>query len=240
MSTSILSRTISGAVDKRVVLSNDFMMRKITASVLSNWTTGKKLRIGLVLSVNGSASITSNPCLAVGMNSGTTASFGRDNTTHFVGVIYNQSTWPYQTTTPRSYGTNDSFFPCVKIGASSSISASSVDTNAASGINASPNTHRTAFFLDILKGSPNFTLQLAHAQYNAANIGYDITPATFIDGMTVPMSAGNGIIAWQSYYSGLKRTIAVNEATNGYLDSIDISWNKTTPLEVCEVAYVVL
>jgi hypothetical protein len=106
------------------------------------------------------------------------------------------------------------------------------DLNAAAGmfIGAQPATgERYCAFLDIVKGSPNFSFTLFSKNTSTT---LDVTKATF-DAQVVTSSP---VIT--SHISGTTRTLAVSEA-DGALNAVNIFWDRGAPkIEISDIAIV--
>ena len=163
------------------------------------------------------------PEFAFGLCSGTTNIFGDATVTHFVGAR-SSGLWSFQTT----FYNNTSFQPAKKVGSTLTTGTTFVQ-NAAVQVGAASNTaDRGCMFVDITKGSPNYSLTLTYLNNTNST---DISAATFLQQMEVasPVLTNHATSAAQ--------TIAVNEGTDGVLDSINFSWNRTTPfIEICDIA----
>jgi hypothetical protein len=161
--------------------------------------------------------------LFLGLCSGTSNQFGDSTTTHAVGIVTTGS-WQFQTT----FYNATSPAPAKRVG-TTTTTGTVLAANAAIGCTAAATTaDRGMWFVDIIKGSPNYSFQL-FAPSNA--VAGDQSAATFLTNMeaTTPSIVGYSFSAAQ--------TLAVNEGTDGTLDSINISWDHTTPvIEICDIA----
>jgi hypothetical protein len=83
------------------------------------------------------------------------------------------------------------------------------------------NSKRGAWFVDIIKGSPNYTFKMF---YNNNGGTADMTPAAFLAQIGSLAPASTNYI-----YSGAIGSLAVNVATNGVLDTVYCGWNLVTP-----------
>lgn len=226
MANLINTRNI-GTDDKRVQMSNSYFARGFTVS--SAWTT---LRLAFRYCFTDLGSNPgSTPQFAFGFCSGTTNIFGDATTDHFVGWKTTHVTWIRDVASFFAYYDNDgvgiSVQPFKRIG--------TTDTNG-SGIQ-SPNrltlgitTTRNVMYCDLVKGSPNYTLKLfARNTWTYA----DVSKATF-DAQALlvsPTVANHGQLT--------DRTLAVDEATNGTLNCVNFSWDRTDfLLEISDISVV--
>lgn len=225
----IKSRTFSSVQDNRIQLSNSHFAR---AHGVSSWS---KLRIALRFSMNDSgANLTSTPVFAVGLCSGTSNIYGDASVTHFVGLLPISATWT-RLTSALCYATNASggdVTPTKKIGSTethgTAIGSQTVQIPADVTI-----AMRWMWFVDILKGTPNYTL--SYFAVTSRSTATDVSVADFLTQANLgsPSFAGHGNSGTQ--------TIAVDEATNGTLDCVNISWDRVTPeIELSDLAVVKL
>ena len=95
-------------------------------------------------------------------------------------------------------------------------------------------------FIDITKGSPNYTFHLPFCSTTCCSVPplNDLTSAKFL------LYAGqtNPVPTEQSYQStAVDRTIAVNEGSDGTLNAINVAWNRAdAPMELTDIAVAVL
>lgn len=223
---SILLRTISSVDDKRIVLGNEQIARLL--EIADNWT---KLRIGLLWSINASATVSSSPRFAIGVCNGTANLYGSASTNHFVGVFPNISSFSY-TSGPPAYLLTSVVKPRKRVGTTNTDSGSGIISPYMS---AAPASIRSAFYLDIEKGSPNYTFQVGAPDTTGA-AQTDITWAKFLEGMEIGMA---DMGSWTTGYAdGNAQTVAVDEDADGVLNALNIYWNRDSPtIEVSGLAY---
>lgn len=92
--------------------------------------------------------------------------------------------------------------------------------------------NRSARYVDIQKGSPNYTLNIFGRDQNAAS---DVSQAQFIaqSALTTPAITNHSLRTAQ--------TIAVNEGTDGTLDHVCIAWDRSGPvIEISDLLLVKL
>jgi hypothetical protein len=231
MSTTLQNRTVNSEVDQRIVLSNSEATR--LPLIGSDWT---KVRLGVRLSVGASANITGNPRIAIGLCTGVADGFGRTATTHFAGVRMSGASFNY-TAGPPAYLTASAAgaMVCCKRISGTTTNGSAV-SSAATMLSSSVSSRRSCLFVEITRGSPNFTFQLG-APTTAAAVQTDITLAKFRDQMSWPAWSVVGLSTWLSgYNTGSAITLAVDEATYGSLIVPNVYWDQTgAPLEVSDV-----
>lgn len=214
MPSTILSRTISSVVDKRIILTRSTWARP---HGFATWTT---LRIALRWCMRDSgATLTGTPVFSVGLCSGDVSIFGDLTTTHWVGVKTTGTTWPRGAGPPPWY----QLYPTTSgktVGTTFTSATSSWLFNTGQILADPTGGGRSCWFVDITKGSPNFTIA-GYARTNG-NAG-DISEATFLSEseILVPTLTNHAAVN-----SG---TVAVSEGTNGTLDHINFTWNRTTP-----------
>jgi len=226
MASTILLRNIGGVDDKRIVLSNSNFARPF--SVASGWT---QLRIAMRLIMrNTGANLTSTPRFFAGLCSGSTNLPLDATTTHFVGIRFTSATWTYQVGPP------------VRYASLTANVAKKVNTTWTEGnqifittnhmMADATTTNRQFLFVDITKGSPNFTVTTFHRNNVTAG---DLTVAEFL--LAAPLAPPTVV----NHTAGTGQTTAVNEGTDGTLDHVCVGWDRSTPeIEICDLAVVKL
>jgi hypothetical protein len=230
MSTVTKSRTISSVVDVRAALSNSTCARPWSTQIGISWT---KIRIALRVAMEDSgASLTGTPRLFLGACSGTSNPWdnGSGTTTHAVGAISTPATWTRVTGPPVVYG-GLNIQACKRVGTTQTIGGSDLNAAAGTFFGADPaNGQRYLFFLDITKGSPNFTLQLFSKNSNGTA---DVSKETF------ESQAEILACSLTAHAFGSSQSLAVDEATNGNLNGVNFGWDRTTPkFEICDCLVV--
>lgn len=230
MSWSIVERTVGAETERR------FSLGAITAArVMGIGTTWNQLRIGILSTMNTpSASISGPPIMAFGVCADTTNLYGEASTDHFVGAIQqlNPFSYSYYDATHRYlYG---SFYEAKKVGTTQTVGGGGLAYPVYFG--GWPTSERTAVFLEITKGSPNFTLQMCHK--NNLDL-VDCNVAKFRSCMEAVDLAGiRSILGTGGHAVGTARTLAVNEGTDGDLNAVALYWERSTPeWEISEVAF---
>jgi len=205
-----MSRTVASITDKRIVLRNEQCGR--TISIGSSWT---KIRIGVRHAINRTTAYNNAPSFVFGLCSGTAAMYTDPTTANFIGYRTKPgANW----TTPSGQLYNTEGQAITKVGTVITALSDAVVTGFTQAT-----VRNSATFLEIQKGAENY--QIMHAQTDAR---YDFTEADFITWMQ------SETLPWNSW----TKSMAVDEATNGTLDTINIAWLGTTEdLEICDVAY---
>lgn len=231
MSTSIDTVTIV-TEDRRLVLQNSQVARVI--NIGTSWST---LRIGVRWSMDDTGfSIGGTPRLYMGMMSGPTAGMANgpltDLTSHFVGFvsttgIMTRTAGPYYSVTDTSSSSSNIY--AKKVG--STLTLGSGTGIAISGVQAAPSSKRSAFIVEIVKGAPNFTINICRP--NAAPVNDIATSNVLKQAMEATLMTDAATIlatATGGTYGGTPTgTVAVSEGTNGYLDAICVAWDRSSP-----------
>lgn len=227
MASTILLRTFSGVDDKRIVLTNSNFARPF--SIPSGWT---KLRVALRISITDTGGdITSNPRLAMGLCSGSSNIFLDATTTHFVGALQDEATWSRQAGPPVRYvEPAGGWVPAKRVGSTTTKGATFYGS--ALIMFDATTANRSAKFVDIEKGSPNYTLNIFGREQNAAS---DVSPEQFLAQaeLATPTITNHSLRTAQ--------TIAVNEGTDGVLDHVCVAWDRSAPnIEISDIALIKL
>jgi hypothetical protein len=234
MPATIVSRTISSILDKKVALSNGFIAREM--SIGSDWT---KLRIGMRLSVDllGGSSNLVGVKLYAGLCSGTANTVGQATTTNFIGVRAGGATgegYTYAAGPPKKITRNGGGGGMMKkVG--STITAGSADGNLFYNFADVSANVRLAWLLEITKGSPNYTAQVINN--NNGTLGADISYTSLASAMDAGTMAGAQTALGGVYGLSGSLSLAFDEVA-GALNAVNISWSHTSAkLEVSEVLY---
>lgn len=222
--------------ESAIVLSNSSWARKLDFG-----TSWNSLRVGIrayyrhlptspnnITLVGNSAGV--GPRFGIGLCSGTPAT--NSTAGHWVGALTTGVSWLEQDQGAQSYTVAfTSMAPAKKVGATFTLGSNfaGVAPTLSAGALHATNHARTLLFVDIIKGSPNYTFRL-FATGNAGTAG-DRTRAQFLTLMEAqpPSSTGYVYTATQS--------LAVSEAVDGVLNSINVFYDRTGPeIELCDVA----
>lgn len=209
--------TVSG--DKRILLTNSGFARPIYIG--TNWT---KIRIGMrVCQTDAGADLSGTPRWAVGVSSGSTNIFGDSTVDNWIGVVTNTAT-PLRAnippvTCPWSHAIAKKVGSTLTIGGTSATLAPSWDTSILN-----------AYFVDITKGSPNYTVGIFGRGYDGvANV--NISLANYLKELeTASPSLAN--------YTSASGTIAADEST-GTFTHVNISWNRqASQFQISDLAVI--
>lgn len=231
---NIGSRLFNGVADKYVSLANEELVR--TLQIGSDWT---KLRIGVLLAVtpDGTNNLAS-AALVLGLCSGTAHPYGAASTTNFIGAAFHAST-PGATSGTLTYTANSGnplfsatgTAPLTRVGTALG-SATGSSTALLLTANTGTTQRRSPLYLDITKGSPNYTVgRWSPATSQGQFQNGDCTPGEMLSVLenTAPTWLGLSLTSSST-------TIAASEAA-GAFDSVDLFWNKAGfPLEVYALA----
>lgn len=200
--------------DKAIEMINSHFARQF--SIGSQW---QKIRVGIRLSCNNSpgATLTGNPELFVGLSHGTSSVFGDAQVSHSVGLISSGS-WTWTSAQDGYFGTV-TFRGCVKTGSSMTYFGSADNCNC---INAS-GSGRSMFFVDLERNPTN--TYLSCSSFNRSNTTInDINQTEFFFYLEQDVPS-EGFHSYNSNFAFLP----IDENTNGGLDSICVSWDRTVP-----------
>jgi len=225
--SSIKSRTVSSVVEERASLANSHFARPHGVA------TWNKLRIALRLSsTDTGAVIGGTPEFAVGLCAGTTNIYGDATTDHFAGLHTHGSQFdrgtvggvPYYASTGSTVRPIKKVVSTVTTGTDIAVTAVVVLGDAASAF------HRVLLFVDITKGSPNYTFSLFW--FTAGGL-VDASASDFA------IQAASASPTFSQHQMSTGQTLAVDEATNGTLNCVNLLWDKATPqIEISDLAVV--
>ncbi len=226
--STIKQRTFSSVVDNRIRLANSNFARPWSTDIGTSWS---HIRICGCLGIELTGSdITSTPRFFFGCCSGTSNIFMDATTTHWAGAYSTWTPWAAGTNKYHNY-TGGTIWTLAKRITSTTTTGSGLST--AWTIGDCTQAFRTAFLLDITKGSP-FTVQLFSA--NAYNtLPPDVTLSAFLTQipLTTPVFTSHGF--------DTAVTMTLDEATNGYFNAVNIGWDRTSPaIELSALAVVKL
>lgn len=182
----------------------------------SNWN---EIRAGVLFhfqNAAGASNLTSSPIFALGFCNNTTNMYGDANTTHFVGLYTNSATWASNggsCPTPGSGWFSITLSPTVIVNGSQTTGTALASSTAEMP---ACDTIRGVLFIDLIKGSPNYTFKT----FFVSGSTVDVSTTTFLAqmGLVTPSLANH------TYSAG--QTMAVNEATNGALNTVNCYWNR--------------
>jgi len=240
----IIERTISGEADKRIVLANGRIAR--TLSFGSTWNS---ILIGVRWGwrVPLEETITDGHFF-LGACAGTTNVFGDATADHAVGAYYDATTLVYSVSGMSAPSGNAHTRGFKRVGTTdTSVSMHVSQTHvygpaniAGAGGDYGP-ARRGIFYLSILKGSPNYTLQCVIAD-TAPYGDFDISLPLFTSTMENTTLVGivtqlNTVAGGTQYDVSTTSLVPVDEGTDGALDSICLYWNKaSSEIELSDIA----
>jgi hypothetical protein len=174
----------------------------------------------------------------LGVCSGKTNPYGAASTTNFVGAALHTSapggatgTLTYVAGSGNPYFTSGGTWPASRVGASL-FSSTGDGVPFVLTANSGSTQRRSPVYVDIQKGSPNYTITRwtpasSQAQFQTA----DCSPAAFLAALEVPTPTWVNLNLTSS-----SAALAASE-TPGVLDTFDLFWNKAAfPLEVYAIA----
>lgn len=211
-----------------MILSNSTPCRPPTI-LLSSWT---KMRVAARLCIRDQGvNLTGTPRLALGLCSGSTNTFGAATTTHFVGVVTNNATLT-RNAGPPVYYSGLNLAACKRVGSTLTTNASAINGGGSFMFAQPADGYRTLFFVDIEKGSPNYTM---NAFYRNSSTGADVSADDFLYYAQLDTPSLTG------YNFGTARTVAVDEGADGTLDHVNPAWSMASPqIEISDLAIVKL
>jgi hypothetical protein len=208
--------------DRRIQLCAEELVR--TLAIGSSWS---RLRLGIRLRFNGlciDTGGTGNGALAVGLCRGS-AGFYDPYTVDYIGFSQGTSTqaggsWTYAV--ERSSTTDHALFK--KVGAS--VTASSAGSSATLYI-AANNFNHSVLYLDVTRGSPNYTL-----------VGYSLTVgAVASDWSRTSFFTGLETESPITGMAAVNTTTAMAYSGDGYFDSISVLWSRCVPtIDISDIA----
>lgn len=205
--------------DRRLELGAAEAVRKMVYG--ASWNT---IRIGLQLGWNDVASsITSSPQLRFGVCNGSSNVLAAATANHVVGVIPSASSYTYAAGPPATFSMSNTSQAFKKVG----TTFTNVSFSAGNIFMTANSTVRTGFWLEIVKGSPNYTVRRALPS-SAAAAQTDLSDAAFLAGMEATnftdISTATGI----SHSILSITTLPVDEGVDGILDHLFVYWERTT------------
>jgi hypothetical protein len=224
MSVSIDTVTI-GVEDRRLCLSNATAARKL--SVGSSWN---RIRLGVHYAMDDTgANITGTPRLWIGLLNNPSASaangpFG--TTSHFLGIRSRAATWTRAAGPPVSYAALSCWESVKRVGTTNTTTAIAGTCQFV----AAPSTNRWNVFVEIVKGSPNFTVQAGFWNQSVTNV--DFTKEQFercLEAQTFTgcIARANQAAGATKYLGATANAMAVDEGTDGVLNSICVAWDQS-------------
>ncbi len=228
--STIINRVVSSVQDQRILLANSNFARPHGVA------TWNKLRLGVRLVGNGTASISGSPQLAIGFCSGTSGLFLDLSCTHFVGMVttggwaYNQA-GPPTPPVPNNWVGNPFFKSATKIGSTLTVH-SGFFSGASTAISADPLGLRGLYMIDIERGSPNYTMEVF------LRVGYESQHDTSVEDLLTQIISTSPVLPDHLFnYSGSPVSFPVDEIGAGTLDCVTVAWDQVfSTIEVCDIA----
>jgi hypothetical protein len=222
----IVARTSGGIEELRLALGTEQIISKLDIG-----TTWNSLRIVVNPQFQGTSNITSSPVFFVGLCSGNLG-YKDSSPKHVVGVKTTGATWTYNGSYLmfRNTESNNEHKPTKIVGA--------VETEGATEeapISYAQGTRRLPIYYEITKNGSNFDFEMK-APYFSAGFSNDIDDYNWINETEMAAGEFGDDVAYDTIYD--LGSLAVDESTDGNLDSLNIYWSKSTPK--CEIAdYIV-
>jgi len=185
------------------------------------------LRVGIRFHARDLGSAPSGtPRFAVGLCSGTTNIMGDASVTHWVGAITDTLTWGYAA---------GSHYGSIALSAAKKVGSTlSIGTNLTGSVMGIPGRaadsvpDRMLLFVDIEKGSPNFSFSAFWPQPTSA---VDVSRSQFLARME---EATPSALTLHTFTTG--GALAVDEV-DGVLNAINIAWDRSSfAMELCDIA----
>jgi len=243
---TIIQISSSVGFDKGLAIAQETIANKLSVGTDWRW-----IRLGILYVVNSNPQFTASIGsinLAAGLSSGTSSLYGSVNgPTHFVGLITPPTmsmaggafiSTPYYTSSPQI--TSNIIGKQIGSGSSEAAVGTHIYGFGLSG------TGSVAFplsviYLDFIKKSNTTTPQVWDIIYTGfawPTVNYStivtITNGAFYSYLSEITSSLGGVLAppyvRNSFY------LPVSESINGVLDTVNIYWNKTFPLNIHEIA----
>jgi hypothetical protein len=222
----ILSTITQLGTDFQLKPFNGQLYRRLEAIRATSWS---KIRIGIRFSVsagyNPGTSISGTPRLYLGMcnfDKGGPATMSQ--VAHFMGIRNVSAVTSINSTTSYSFG----MAPCRRVNATFTEAASLGGT-----YRISEGTILCMTAVEIDKTTPGATVISFFRPSNSVSGIFNVTQDSFLEQMenTTPSLTGYT-------YSASGTTFNIDEATNGYLDSICLSWDRTSvPLWIADICW---
>jgi hypothetical protein len=209
MASTIQSQTI-GSADLCIALAASQFGR--AHGYGDNWNT---LRVALNYNVEDTGAGLTGTILRVGLCNGTTNMPGDATTNNSYGIKF-QAAWARSGNLYYLQTTTGDPLAFTRVGNTETTSLTNVVTHIPF-----VNGNRAALFLDIIKGSPNYTFNL----FYQSGININVTPANFLAQVT----SLSPVLGNHTYASPTGTALAVDTGTNGILDTVYVGWSMLTP-----------
>jgi len=167
-----------------------------------------------------------NVRFAVGLSKGTGNPLVGAGVDHWVGALTNDTLWTASDTAAAPYWQCDNIVPAKYVGTTLTTGTDIVSSGACmfEALDSGAFPRRNCYMVDIIKGSPNFTIRLFCLTTHTSGASADpSTEAAF----RTRMEEANPSQTNYTWFTG--QTLAVDEVANGTLDSINIAWERPGP-----------
>jgi len=228
MSLTTITSVISSETDTQVVLKNHAWAGKL--DIATSWTT---LRLGLRWSMEDSGLNLYDPRLYVGLLSNPNAPITNGplnaSSNHFMGAKFSGvSSLTWVAGPPPAYNSSgiSDVSAIKKVGTTETTTV--IDTGNTS-ILAGPAANRHCLFMEITKGSPNYTLRWG---LTTAGVGSDVAYSELITAM-----GQSSVANIATYLTGVGKggivnstgAVACNEGADGTLNALYVGWPSFYP-----------
>lgn len=232
----IKGRNYNSIGDNAAQITNSNWARKVY--IPPSWNV---IRLGIKFHTTSTgANLTPTTTLGfwMGLCSGTTAIKGDAIPKHFLGVrVQATGDWVFNGGNPRYILTNGTTTVY-----ETTVGATIATTDASIGMVICANADgvspdRTGLILEITKGFPNYSLRLLAIGGNAS-VDYPTNIGTFLRKMRMK---DLDLIDTNSLQITAFKTIAIDEPTNGFFDSVNFYWNLSAiSAEICNLSFAVV
>lgn len=234
--SSFVTTAFSDGNDISLQVNREEWVRTMTIG--SSWT---HLRIGILYQITGTADIAASNGFAMGVCSGTAHPFADPvTTTNFIGIYANNGLH-FVSNAPNNWWqfTNSMLFGATKVGTTLTTSATNFADSVGMFATVVGGTNRRGIlYLDITKGSPNYTLGITLPINGGSATSTDFTINTLLRGMNETFGS-----ILNTEYPGFfnngntpDSTMAASEGPGGF-DTVNIYSNLlNNPMEIQEVA----
>ena len=217
MSVQVIQRTFATGPQTGLAIRNDEYLRLLPVG--NNW---KWLRIGISMAIDSTEPSIYLAMLSVGV---CTYPYGlwSWNCPNYVGNVFGSTDGSIATTYVA--GSAPYYNTYINCGAYRSSGGSIFHTNALSSFYLASTAglpRRSIFCVDIVKGSPNYTLS-GYGSVSAAQVQLDWTAANL---MEICAQTGSPYVGATSMTAGLTGTTPPVSETNGPLNAVSVAWNK--------------
>jgi hypothetical protein len=230
--STIEQDSISSVNDNAIKMNNSVFGRALS---LGSYSTARIGFRGQFINVSGAIV---GARFAFGLCHGTTNMIGDATCDHFCGAYLNGAQWSWNGPGAGSVVFSDSLVPATKVNTTLTTGTQFTGDWRVGG-NAVVGAYRMGYYLDFIKGSPNFTLKL-QSGITVPGTATDLSTTNFLNSMVQTVDA-NTLMTNVSNGGTSSQTIAVNEGANGTLDTLTFWWNQSTTFAlISDIAVAVL